>query len=238
MATRARTEWTPETIFEANAARLRRLNLEKNVPPALRRRLRAAVKKLNRPFLEQQATLARDLVLDVLENKRDRTNALKQRSAWAAMDAIAIHLDETGFTAVFQKVAAKMFAKQSLADPALVGIETALIQGFCGLNETRAKKLGLGAADLERAMALAEDHRLQADGLRRLTSSKFTAYRGVQEACGRPVGILEVHFKVGKWVPILTFVANIVVLLIPLVGVPISIATIVAGFILAFVAGC
>jgi hypothetical protein len=227
----------PSKTIKDHNKDLQRLALGKNLSPALSNKLGEAAKRLDKDFLEEQAALVRDLIFDSLENRDDRSDALKQRSAWAAIDGIAMHLDATGFTPVFRQIAGKMFAKQSLADPVIVSLETELIQGFAGGKE-RAQKFGLGTSDLSTAMSIAEKYKSGKKGLAYLTSPKFTFRGAMAQACGRPDKLHEVHMAIGKWVPVVTFVANIVVLIIPVVGVPISIATIVAGVILALVAGC
>jgi len=236
MAKRVDVVWNPRKIIKDHDRDLTRLALGKNISSTLSTKLSATLKRLNKDFLEEQATLIKDLAFDILENRRDRADALKQRSLWAAVDAIAIHLDETGFTPVFRQVAGRMFTRQSLADPAIVALETELIQAFAGSKE-RAQKFGLGAAELATAMSIAEKYKAGEQGIIYLTSPTFTFHGAMARACGRPDKLHEVHMAIGKWVPVVTFVANMIVLIVPIVGIPISIATIVGGVILALVAG-
>jgi hypothetical protein len=223
-----RAAWNPEAILKKhqNSEALRAL--ETKISTKQRADLEAAVARIDRGFIEGNAFLIRDVIHTVVREKRSKQTLLLQRSVWAGMDGIALHLDACGLAPVIGELANTLFRNGSLNEPGLVAPEIELIRSFASYVDKD---------HLTRAFAFAESHKLEKNALPLLTSASFTFREGLAAACGRPDKLLAVH-AIPKWVPIAVFIANILVLLIPLVGKIISIVTIVVAIILALVAGC
>lgn len=218
-------DWHPEEIV----AKHRKIGpsldtLEAHLTSKHRASFEVVLGRLDRDFVVGQTELIRDLLLDV--GHENHANPLLERSVWSALDGLAIHLDESGFTAVFRDMAATLFSDTPLNEPAFVAVETEVVHSFIGGLESEVS--------VSHLLSVAESHRHGEHGLAEITDSKFTFRAGMQRACARRDGLRTVHAAIAKWVPLITFVANIVFVWI---FIPVAILTLVVGWILVL-AGC
>jgi hypothetical protein len=179
-----------------------------------RRRFNQLVQKLDRNFITEKAEVVRDTLVEILRNRKTTPNTLLQRNLWSSLDAIALYLDQEGFTKLFKQAAPRLFKKERLDDPVLVGLERKLMLQFLGVQEPEAAELDLPREEFTELVALAEQWKTGKCGLPYISKASFTFKEFFSHFCGRPDKILEIHHspqaKAGA--AVIVGVANIVVL--------------------------
>jgi hypothetical protein len=187
--------WNPDRTFarrRRETVTLRRL--QSRLTGQLRRRLRKAVAALDGEFLLEKAEIVKDTTLEILRHRKKTPNTLLQRNLWSSLDAIAFHLDQSGFTRVFQQVAPRLITGTRLDDPDIVSLEWQLTLDYLGLHERSLGKLGLPRREIEAVARMAEREKLGACGLPNITRKDFSFREVFAKFCGRPDGILqEIH---------------------------------------------
>lgn len=177
------------------------------------RRLRAACRRLDRAFVLEKAELLKDTVLEIVETRSGRRNRLLQRSVWSSLDALALHMDSTGLTRVFQEVAPRLFRSTPLDDPGIVALEWHLLLDYLGVSPRRAAKLGLPFEGVQSLIRLAEAEKSDTKcGLPKISRKGFSFREVMANCCGRPDKILETyHNPVSKIVGLIVIeVINVI----------------------------
>jgi hypothetical protein len=186
--------WDPRPTLQAHRADV---NVLKRLEAALTRRqfeqMRKVVGRMDREFIEEKAELVRDTILEIQRNKHSTPSALLQRNVWSSLDAIGMHLDETGFTSLFKSVAPKLFRDIRIDDPRFVGLEYDLMLSFLGLNADQAAAFDMPRVEIDWIFAFAEREKKGACGFKYMSSREFTFKEFFSRFCGRPDRILEIH---------------------------------------------
>lgn len=186
--------WNPSPTLQAHrpeANALRRL--EAKLTTRQRQRIRQVVGRLDREFIAEKAELVRDTIVEIQRNKRTTPSTLLQRNVWSSLDAIGMHLDETGFTSLFKSVAPRLFREVRLDDPRFVGLEYDLMLSFVGVSQDQATAYDMPRSEFDWIFGFAEAEKNGACGFKYMSSRKFTFKDFFARFCGRPDRILEIH---------------------------------------------
>lgn len=244
-ATRKRPDFDPRQTLKKlprEAAHLRRA-VYAGLTPRQRQKLRATTaklnKELNKRFVIEEIELVKDCLLTIGREADKTPNELLQRSVWAALDAVALHLDYSGFTQAFREFAPRAFLGVKLDDPDFVAIEWQATLDYLQMSEAEIQQqLGLNKAELAAVMKEAEDNRnSKTCGLSRIGRKEFSFQSAFEKACGRPVGILEGHHSPQSKVWIAIVVGGLNILAVVVWCVPGFVITIIVLLILLCV-GC
>jgi len=163
-----------------------------NLNRSEKQQLQKAFRALDKEFLMEKALLLKDTMSEILLHRNETPNILLQRNVWASLDAMALHLDYTGFTRAFQAAGPKMFRSLRLDDPQIVSLENQLVSDVMG-GEAELSRLGLLAPiEVEEVIRYAEKHRSGPHGIRRIVRKGFTFQEAFANSCGRPNEMLDV----------------------------------------------
>lgn len=146
---------------------------------------------LDMEFLLEKAELIKDTMSVILRQKKTSTNPLLQRNIWSSFDAIALHLDYTGFTRVFQEVAPIMFKDTRLDDTNIISLESQLLADYLG-DEKEVSEFVLASGDINEVFKIAEKEKQSSCGMPNIARQDFSFKEAFAKFCGRPTGILEV----------------------------------------------
>jgi hypothetical protein len=217
--------WTPVKVLEKFPAETDLFEkMWSRLSKPERNALQKAVKKLDGNFLLEKAHLISDTMREITRTKESEVNLLLQRNVWSSFDAIALHLDSSGFTRVFQKAFPKLLRRTRLDDPKITTLEWELTKDFLG-GGNRFEELDLHSYDVEEVCRMAEKERSGACGLPRIAKKGFTFKDTFANFCGRPDKILDV---VHHSATVLKVVAIIVLEIVnAVVGVLAALSTVV-----------
>ena len=208
--------------------------------PAQRRAMQGAIKKLDREFVEETCHLAIDTALEIERIGSPRRTALLQRNLWASLDALALHLDASGFTAAYRDAAKTVLREVKFTDRDVLDAEFQLVNRALRARPGAARKNGIDREKFGLVMKLAERHRRGRHGLVNLSRSSFSMKSAAATACHRPLGVLDAH-RVGVAslvkVPIAVVLGVVNVLTLPTPWWPVTIVTI-GVLLIIFAAGC
>lgn len=213
--------------------------------------LQKAIKKLDANFLLEKAYLIKDTMHEITRNKEAEQNSLLQRNVWSSFDAIALHLDSSGFTRVFQKVFPKLLRRTRLDNPKVATLEWELAKDFLG-GGNRFEEFGLHSYDVEEVCKMAEKERSGTCGLPRIAKKGFTFKDTFANFCGRPDKILDVVHHSASVLKIVALIVleivNLVVgvlaalsIVVPLIGIislAVGLTVFVVSTIIVIVVAC
>lgn len=228
--------WNPRSTLQVHRRDVNALRrLQAGLTPRQREQIHEVVSRLDREFIEEKAELVRDTIVEIQRNKLTTSSTLLQRNVWSSLDAIGMHLDDTGFTSLFKSVAPKLFGNVRLDDPRFVGVEYDLMLSFLGVDEDKATAYDMPRSEIDWIFSFAEAQKKGACGFKYISSREFTFKEFFARFCGRPDRILEIHHSPqGKAtaaiilgivniiaifkVPILTFFTVIAIIIIGCIG--------------------
>jgi len=191
---REKPVWSPRSTLQAHRSTVNVLRrLEAKLTPQQRAQLRTVVGRLDRAFIEEKAELVRDTIVEIQRNKQTTPSTLLQRNVWSSLDAIGMHLDETGFTSLFTRVAPKLFRDVRLDDPRFVALEHDLVLSLLGITADQAGAYDVLRSELDWIFGFTEAEKTGACGFKYLSSRGFTFKEFFARFCGRPDRMLEIH---------------------------------------------
>ena len=194
-----------------------------------KKKMTRLAKKLDVDFLAEKAELIKDTMAEIVRNRKAGSSPLLQRNIWSSVDAVALHLDQVGFTPVFQSVAARIFKKTPLDDPKIVRFEWQLLRDVLG-GEGGVNELGLSLAETHEVLRQAEQEKSRPCGLPKIRRRDFSLKKAFAEACGRPDKILEAtHHSVSVYKVIAIAFIFVVNLVAAVVGIAAAIAGLLTG---------
>lgn len=236
--TRRRKAWNPRTAIKPNRKERAALDeLERVFTTPQIRRLEASLPRIDRAFIEEKAELVRDTLVEIQRHRKRTPNILLQRNVWSSLDAIALELDQSGFTTAFKKVAPKFLKSVQLDNPDLVSLEWKMMRSFLGVNEREAATLGLPFSEIQEVIQYAEKMKFENCALGYIESEEFSFRDFFARACGRPDQILEIHNspQAKVFVAIVIGIINVIALLWGVI--PLAIVTVIVMLIVA-ACGC
>ena len=237
--------WNPGKVFDEHRREAKFVEaLERKLTPAQKAKLRKAVQRLDTGFLQEKAELLKDDMAKILGERKTTSNDLLQRNVFSALDAIALHLDYSGFTDAFKEVVPSLLKRVRLDDPRLESLEWGLISDFFG-GQLKLTGLGLREEDVKEVFRLAEEERSGTCGLPNITRKDFTFKDSFAKFCGRPDKILEViHHSPGALkvvavitIEILDLIAGICGVL-SIIGWWLGVVTFVVSTVIVIVVAC
>jgi len=225
--------------YKREAVTARRLSrtLEHRLTAAERQRFLKARDRLDRAFLFEKCELVLDTMLEI-ETRRNESTTLLQRNVWATLDAIALHLDYSGFTSEVTRAASKMLKPERLDDPALMDIEWKGILTALKVDEAEMeRKWGIPRYEFDEVAHEAEQSKSGTCGWKNITAKDFTFQNAFAAACGRPDKMLEIHHSPQSkaFVAIVIGVINLICCWVPCW--PIAIVTLII-LIVVLCTGC
>jgi hypothetical protein len=194
-------KWNSKPIKKDASVRKLEKRLTAGMTAVKQRRWAKAVKSLDGAFLKEKAEVITESVLEVYRNRRNSPNELLQRNIWGCLDAVALHLDASGFSAAFRDLVPLMLRDVSLIDPVAMDYEYSLVTGMLGYSEKEASKNGLGRKEFDSLMNVAEKFRCGKIGLRAFVKNDFSFLSASTNACGRSTSMLKSHTLPGTIVP-------------------------------------
>jgi hypothetical protein len=142
-----------------------------------------------------------------------------------------MHLEAAGLTRAFKHVAAT-FQAQRLGRPGFVEAQADSVRAFVEMSDEDLRAAGLNKEGIEQMLAIAESEKRTDLGLPTITGPDFTSVAGMRQVCARPNALRNVHADTTRWVPLITFVANLVFVWL---FVPVEVITLVVGWIMVVV---
>lgn len=186
--------WNPGPTLQAHRADVNVLRrLEAKLTGRERQQLKAVVGRLDREFMYEKAELVRDTIVEIQRHKQTTPNTLLQRNVWSSLDALGMHLDQSGFTALFKRIASKLFRDVRLDDPRFVSLEYDLMLSFLGVSPEQAAAYDMPRSEFDWIFGFAEAEKGGACGFKYIARRDFTFKEFFARFCGRPDRILEIH---------------------------------------------
>jgi hypothetical protein len=226
--------WNPRAALQAHPSTVNVLRrLEAKLSGRERRQIKEVVGRLDREFLQEKAELVRDTIVEIERQKHTTPSTLLQRNVWSSLDAIGMHLDQSGFTALFKRVAPKLFGDVRIDDPRFVALEYDLMLSFLGVTPEQAAAYDMPRSEFDWIFGFAEAEKKGACGFKHLARRDFTFKEFFARFCGRPDRILEIHHS-----PQGKAVATIIVGVVNIIGVFFGYVLTVITVIVLVILGC
>jgi quinol monooxygenase YgiN len=226
--------WSPRATLQAHRSDVNVLKrLETKLTSRERRQIKDVVGRLDREFIQEKAELVRDTIVEIQRHKHTNPSTLLQRNVWSSLDAIGMHLDQSGFTALFKKAAPKLFGDVRIDDPRFVNLEYDLMLSFLGATPEQAAAYDMPRSEIDWIFGFAQAEKKGACGFKYLASRDFTFKEFFARFCGRPDRILEIHHS-----PQGKATAALIIGVINIIGVFFGLVLTVITLIALVIVGC